>query len=192
MEPKGQTWPLYLVVLLTLIGAAIGLLHPQTFGEQSPDLKVGWILGVVALVMAIVIAFPIGRWAYNVPSILGNRENPDANSLLGRLRALQEATGGNAADLPGPNSALGRLRALQRVIGENAADPDPNSVLGRLRALQRPIGEDPMQPGEGTLLHRLEQLRLAIDHLTAAVGTAAQIQAGTVLSRLGPPGGAAE
>jgi hypothetical protein len=212
MESKGQFWPLYVVFITTVIGGAIGLLHPQTFGQPSSDLTVGSVLGSVALVMAIAFAVPIGLGYALVPWRLGavgqpNRDSvlgrlralqwaigedqaqTDDNRLLGRLRALQQAIGANQAE-PDANSLSGRLRALQQAIGEHQAQPNPNSVLGRLRAFQVAIGEEPMQPPEGTLLHRLEQLRVAINDLKDAVETAAQIQAGTVLSRLGPPAGA--
>jgi hypothetical protein len=144
MESKVPFWSLYVVFILTVIGGTIGLLHPQAFGQPSSDLTVGSVLGSVALVMAIAFALPVGVAYAWVPRRLGNPGQPNANSVLGRLRALQQA-----------------------------------------------IGDDPTHPSEGTLLHRLEQLRVAINNLKDAVGNADQIQAGTVLSRLGPPGGAA-
>jgi hypothetical protein len=167
MESKVPFWPLYVVFILTVIGGTIGLLHPQAFGQPSSDLTVGSVLGSVALVMAIAFALPVGVAYAWVPRRLGNPGQPNANSVLGRLRALQQA------------------------IGEDQAQPENNRLLGRLRALQQAIGDDPTHPSEGTLLHRLEQLRVAINNLKDAVGNADQIQAGTVLSRLGPPGGAA-
>jgi hypothetical protein len=168
-----QTWPLYIVFILAAIGSFIGFVHPQTFGQQSSDITVGYALGFVALVIAAgftVVRFLIVGDPISISSRLGNVDQPNANSLLGRAAALQQAIG-----------------ALRQAIGENPEHPNANSVLGRLHLLHQAIGENVNQPLDGTLLNRLEQLRQAINNLTNAVGRPNEIQAGTVLSRLGPP-----
>ena len=160
MRSDGKIWPLQLVFVLTLIGAAIGLLEPQLFSSGSaPKETIPIILLAVAVAAALVLYFT----RFQEAAAIGDPNNPQPGTLLRLVTTLTEQIGTVAN--PQPGTLLARIGTV--------GNPEEGTLLarmGNLQTLTAALGT-PNNPQPGTLLAR--------------IGSVGNPEEGTLLARIG-------
>ncbi len=164
MDGDGKTWPLQIVLLLALIGGAVGLFEPQLFGAEAqavapqgpgtkPDHTVGWVLIAIAVLSAFVLYAPVLIETFGLRARIGTVNSPQAGTLLARMKTLEDLLGAlGSVTNPTAGTLLARMKTLEDLLGAlgSVTSPTAGSLLARIGS----VGN----PEDGTLLGRIKTL----------------------------------